>query len=101
MLSTSNYEARKYGVRAGMPGYIAKKLCPQLVFAHSGFDHYRKFSEQFKAVVAEYDPHFSSAGLDELTLNAGPFLARQHAKRSERAGDMAEQPAPATLLPST
>lgn len=31
MLSTSNYAARKFGVRAGLPGFIAKKLCPQLV----------------------------------------------------------------------
>lgn len=28
MISTANYEARKYGVRSAMPGFIAKKLCP-------------------------------------------------------------------------
>jgi DNA polymerase kappa len=32
MIQTSNYIARKYGVKAGMPGYIAKKLCPELIF---------------------------------------------------------------------
>ena len=26
MLATSNYEARKFGVRSAMPGYIAKRL---------------------------------------------------------------------------
>ena len=26
MLSTANYEARKYGVRSAMPGFIARKL---------------------------------------------------------------------------
>ncbi|CAG0879653.1 unnamed protein product [Darwinula stevensoni] len=31
MLSTSNYLARRYGVRAAMPGFIAKKLCPGLI----------------------------------------------------------------------
>lgn len=25
------YEARKYGVRSGMAGFIAKKLCPHLI----------------------------------------------------------------------
>ena len=33
MISTANYEARLYGVRAAMPGFIALKLCPHLVFA--------------------------------------------------------------------
>ena len=27
MISTSNYEARKFGVRSAMPGFIAKQLC--------------------------------------------------------------------------
>jgi nucleotidyltransferase/DNA polymerase involved in DNA repair len=26
MLSTANYEARKFGVRSAMPGFIARKL---------------------------------------------------------------------------
>nr|XP_040582497.1 DNA polymerase kappa-like [Lepeophtheirus salmonis] len=30
MLATANYHARKYGVHAGMPGYQAKILCPQI-----------------------------------------------------------------------
>jgi DNA polymerase kappa len=83
MLCTSNYLARKFGVRAGMPGYIAKKLCPQLVFAWSGHELYSEYSAQFKAIVAEYDPDFSSHGLDELTMDAGPFLERQRARRGE------------------
>ena len=32
MISTANYEARKYGVRAAMPGFIGRRLCPALVF---------------------------------------------------------------------
>ena len=31
MLATSNYVARKFGVRSAMPGFIAKKLCPNLI----------------------------------------------------------------------
>jgi DNA polymerase kappa len=31
MISTANYLARKYGVRSAMPGFIAKKLCPNLI----------------------------------------------------------------------
>ena len=31
VLATSNYEARKYGVKAAMPTALALKKCPQLI----------------------------------------------------------------------
>jgi nucleotidyltransferase/DNA polymerase involved in DNA repair len=34
MICTANYLARQFGVRSAMPGFIAKKLCPQ-VCAHA------------------------------------------------------------------
>lgn len=37
MLSTANYVARKYGVRSAMPGFIAKKLCPDLIIFPCNF----------------------------------------------------------------
>jgi DNA polymerase kappa len=81
MLSTSNYEARKYGVRAGMPGYIARKLCPQLVFAGSGMDKYGEYSAVFKDIAAQFDPGFHSGGMDELGMDVGPYLERANARR--------------------
>lgn len=30
MICTANYVARTFGVRSAMPGFIAKKLCPQV-----------------------------------------------------------------------
>lgn len=35
-------QARKYGVRSAMPGFIALKLCPQLVFVKPDFQKYQK-----------------------------------------------------------
>ena len=40
VLTTSNYEARKYGVRSAMPSYIAKKLCPELILLPLNFPKY-------------------------------------------------------------
>jgi DNA polymerase kappa len=91
MLSTTNYLAREYGVRAGMPGYIGKKLCPDLVFAHSGFDAYRQESAEVKSIVAEYDPSFSSGGLDELTMNLMPYLTRLEAEEGAATGVTQQQ----------
>lgn len=45
MLSTANYVARKYGVRAAMPGFIAKKLCPDLILLGHSKEKYRLASK--------------------------------------------------------
>lgn len=69
MLSTSNYPARRYGVRAAMPGFIAKKLCPELIIVPTHFDKYKDYSRQVQEILAEYDPNFAMASLDEAYLD--------------------------------
>ena len=75
MLSTSNYHARKFGVRAGMPGFIGKKLCPQLVLVECNFGKYRAESKKMEAVFREYDPSFVMMSLDEAYLDLTDYLA--------------------------
>ncbi|CAL9708260.1 unnamed protein product [Knipowitschia caucasica] len=77
MLSTSNYHARKYGVRAAMPGFIAKKLCPDLAIVPTNFDKYRAVSKEVQAVFAEYDPQFQSVSLDEAYLDFTEHLEQR------------------------
>ena len=69
MLSTSNYAARKFGVRAAMPGFIAKKLCPNLVIVPSNMEKYAQVSEIVRGVFREYDPNFAPMSLDEAYLD--------------------------------
>jgi Ca2+-transporting ATPase/DNA polymerase kappa len=38
-------QARKFGVRAAMPGFIGCKLCPDLVFVRPNFERYTHYSE--------------------------------------------------------
>lgn len=50
--STSNYHARRFGVRAAMPGFIAKRLCPHLIIVPLNFDKYRVVSKQVGICLA-------------------------------------------------
>ncbi|XP_070689900.1 DNA polymerase kappa [Pempheris klunzingeri] len=77
MLSTSNYHARKYGVRAAMPGFIAKKLCPNLIIVPTNFDKYRAVSEEIREIFADYDPHFQPMSLDEAYLDFTDHLGQR------------------------
>ncbi|XP_006190121.1 DNA polymerase kappa isoform X1 [Camelus ferus] len=74
MLSTSNYHARRFGVRAAMPGFIAKRLCPQLIIVPPNFDKYRAVSREVKEILADYDPNFMAMSLDEAYLNITKHL---------------------------
>lgn len=85
MLSTSNYHARKYGVRAAMPGFIAKKLCPNLIIVPTNFDKYRAVSNEIREIFADYDPHFQPLSLDEAYLDFTDHVElRQHWPESSR-----------------
>ncbi|RCI03224.1 hypothetical protein CU098_002733 [Rhizopus stolonifer] len=77
MLCTSNYEARKYGVRSAMPGFIALKLCPQLKMIPLHFPKYISASNKVRAIFAKYDPNFMPMSLDEAYLNLTEYLKKE------------------------
>ncbi|KAF2738460.1 DNA-directed polymeras-like protein kappa [Polyplosphaeria fusca] len=69
VLTTCNYNARKFGCRSGMAGFVAMKLCPQLICLPLDFAKYSAKAEEVRTVLAEYDPRFESASCDEAYLN--------------------------------
>ncbi|KAK5093565.1 hypothetical protein LTR70_004626 [Exophiala xenobiotica] len=73
VLTTCNYEARKYGCRSAMAGFVAKKLCPQLICLPLNFDKYTAKAKEVRAVLAEYDPRFESSSIDEAYLNVTQY----------------------------
>jgi DNA polymerase kappa len=75
MISTANYVARRYGVRSAMPGFIGRKLCPQLIFVPCSFDKYTAAAEETRAIFARFDPQFMSGSLDEAYLDITQYCA--------------------------
>ena len=69
MISTSNYIARKYGVRSAMPGFIALKLCPQLKLIGGHYQRYKEESFKIMEILEEFDPFLESSGLDEAYVD--------------------------------
>ena len=84
MLSTSNYAARKFGVRAAMPGFIAKKLCPDLVIVPGNMEKYAAVSEVVRGVFREYDPNFAPMSLDEAYLDITELLSKHQEDRDSQ-----------------
>jgi DNA polymerase-4 len=69
VLSTSNYEARKYGVRAAMPTALALKKCPHLILVGSHFEKYREASSLIYKVFTRFTDKIEKISLDEAYLD--------------------------------
>lgn len=69
VISTSNYIARKYGVKSAMPTAHAMKLCPQLVVVRGNMRKYVEASEQVFEIFHQYTDRVEPMSLDEAYLD--------------------------------
>jgi DNA polymerase-4 len=69
VIATSNYEARKFGVRSAMSSARAMQLCPQLVIVKPRFDLYKEVSRQFHDIFSEFTDLVEPLSLDEAYLD--------------------------------
>ena len=75
VVSTANYEARKYGVHSAMPLQTAYKLCPHAVYLPVDYESYAAASLKFKKVLMEICPVMESGGIDEAYLDISDIAA--------------------------
>ena len=69
VVSTSNYEARKVGVRSGMPISQAWRLCSEAVYLPPNFPLYIKVSGEIMDIARKYADKFEQWGIDEAFLD--------------------------------
>jgi DNA polymerase IV len=82
VLTTCNYEARKFGCRSAMPVYKAKQLCPHLIVKPVRFPAYRAESAKIREIFKTYTDLIEPLSLDEAYLDVShrPEFAWQIAK---------------------
>jgi DNA polymerase kappa len=88
VLTTCNYHARRFGCRSGMAGFVAMKLCPQLICVPMNFAKYNAKAGEVREVLALYDPGFESASCDEAYLNLTQFCEEHHLTPEEAVGQL-------------
>jgi DNA polymerase-4 len=89
VVASASYEARAYGVHAGMPLGQAAALCPRAVFLHGDHADYAAASAEVLAILGEFAPRVEPVSLDEA------FLDLSGCERLHRVG---EPGGPATWL---
>ena len=56
-----------------MPGFIGRRLCPELVFVKPNFQKYTRAAAATRAIFAQYDPDFEAGSLDEAYLDVTDY----------------------------
>ncbi|MCW4470011.1 DNA polymerase IV [Flavobacterium sp. MFBS3-15] len=69
VVAAASYEARKFGVRSAMSGFLAKKKCPHLIFVKPRFERYTEISRRIREIFYEYTDKVEPLSLDEAYLD--------------------------------
>ena len=76
VVASASYEARKYGVKSAMPGMLARKKCPQIIFVKGSFEKYKAVSRVIRNIFHDFTDLVEPLSLDEAYLDV------THNKRS-------------------
>ena len=91
MISTSNYIARKFGVRSAMPGFLALRLCPTLKIIPGDFHKYSRESKKIMSVVEKYDPNYEQMGCDEAYIDLTSYCSEKKATTETEVIEIVKQ----------
>jgi DNA polymerase IV len=69
VLTTCNYEARKFGVRSAMPTFMALQRCPNLIVLPTRFDVYRREAALIRGILHRFTSLIEPLSLDEAYLD--------------------------------
>ena len=69
VVTSATYEARPYGIRAGMPIQEAKRRCPNLILVEGDHSKYTETASRIFSILKEYTPLVEVASIDEAYLD--------------------------------
>lgn len=69
VVTSCSYEARKFGIRSGMPSRKAIQLCPHAIVLNWSRGEYSKYSRWVTQIIAGKAPLFEKASVDEFYID--------------------------------
>lgn len=65
IVSAMTYEAKRAGIKRGIPLHEVKKICPDAVILPSDYETYSLFSRRMYSIVRRYTPMLEEYSIDE------------------------------------
>lgn len=69
VVTTANYEARKFGIRSAMPVSEAYRRCPEARFVYPRFERYAQKSDEVFVILRDSTDVIEPGGIDEAWLD--------------------------------
>jgi DNA polymerase-4 len=69
VVTSATYEARPYGIRAGMSTQEAKRRCPKLILVEGNHSKYTETAARIFSILKKYTPLVEVASIDEAYLD--------------------------------
>jgi DNA polymerase-4 len=69
VVTSATYEARPYGIRAGMSTQEAQRRCPQLILVKGNHAKYTETAARIFSLLKDYTPRVEVASIDEAYLD--------------------------------
>lgn len=76
VVAAASKEAKRFGIKAGMPTWEAKRLCPHVIFLPGDPDKYESVTRRFLAILVTYTPMVEVYSIDEVFLEATDVVRR-------------------------
>ena len=82
VIASASYKAREYGIKSGMPSYLAKQLYPSLICIPANMNKYAYISQEIMGYLSALTPSFEVSSIDEaymdITYLKGDILLFAH-----------------------
>lgn len=87
IITTANYEARKYGLHSAMPIFMAKQLCPNVIIVPTRHNLYREKSDEVFKIINNYSDKIEQMSIDEACIDishidADPLKLAKHIQKN-------------------
>ena len=69
VVCSASYQARKYGIHAGMPIWEARQKCPEAIFTPTRIRYYQISSQYFFQICNNFTPLVELVSIDEAFLD--------------------------------
>lgn len=69
VVTTANYEARKFGIHSAMSAQKAFELCPEAIFKAGNYQKYSEISRQIREIFSRYTDTIEPVSIDEAYLD--------------------------------
>lgn len=90
IVSAASYEAKKFGIKRGVPLGDVKKLCPDAIILPSDYETYSLFSMRMFAIMRRFTPTVEEYSIDEAFADITGMRRLLHKSYPEIAREVKE-----------